>query len=384
MDLGPQPPSNRFLRPGEELEERHPLVLGQCQACALLQLIRPMPVEMVRSRFEWLTYNEPEGHLDQLVDRLAKLPELTSEGKIIGITYKDDSTLTRFNRLGFGRTHRLDPATDLGVEDERASLETIQGALTRERAEALAARYGEADIVVARHILEHAHDPTLFLAACAQLARPGGWMVFEMPDSRKFLDAGDQCFLWEEHIAYFTPPTLLGHCARSGFTDVEIIIYPYLLEDSLIGLVRTAREKPPRALPDPAEIARGRNFQVRALERHAGWRAALGRLRSDGRRVAVFGAGHLATKFINLNDVADLIDCVIDDNPKKQQLRIPGSGLPIVGSAALENGAVDLCLLALSPESEERVLEAKKGFRERGGEFRSIFALSPIGMNAVT
>ena len=48
LDLGPQPPSNRFLRPGEDSEERHPLVLGQCQACALLQLIQPMPVEMVR------------------------------------------------------------------------------------------------------------------------------------------------------------------------------------------------------------------------------------------------------------------------------------------------------------------------------------------------
>ena len=76
MDLGPQPPSNRFLRPSETSEARHPLVLGQCQACALLQLIRPMPLEMVKSRFEWLTYNEPERHLDRLVARLAGLPEL--------------------------------------------------------------------------------------------------------------------------------------------------------------------------------------------------------------------------------------------------------------------------------------------------------------------
>src|SRR5262245_2219314 len=88
MDFGPQPPSNRFLRPADGTEERHPLLLGQCQACTLLQLIEPMPVEMVRSRFEWLTYSEPEGHLDQLVERLAKLPGLTPEAKIIGLTYK--------------------------------------------------------------------------------------------------------------------------------------------------------------------------------------------------------------------------------------------------------------------------------------------------------
>ena len=80
--------------------------------------------------------------------------------------------------------------------------------------------------------------------------------------------------------------------------------------------------------------------------------------------------------------MADLIACVIDDNPHKQQLRMPGSGLPIIGSAALADRAIDLCLLSLSPESEQRVLEAKKDFRAGGGEFRSIFALSPIGIRA--
>lgn len=382
MDLGPQPPSNRFLRPGEASEERHPLVLGQCQGCALLQLIQPMPIEMVRSRFEWITYNEPEGHLDRLVERLTRLPGLTREATILGVTYKDDSTLARFNRLGFPRTHRIDPAAELGIGDPRASLETIQGALTPTRADALAARHGKADVVLVRHILEHAHDPAAFLAACERVARPSGWLVFEMPDSRKFLDAGDQCFVWEEHIAYFTPATFAGHCVRAGFGDVEVIVYPYPLEDSLIGIVRNERKEARPPSVDTAEIARGHRFRSQAIERRAGWRAALGRMRREGRRVAVFGAGHLAAKFINFNEVADLVECVIDDNPHKQQLRMPGSRLPVVGSAALENGTVDLCLLSLSPESEQRVLEAKKAFRDRGGEFRSIFALSPIAMRA--
>jgi SAM-dependent methyltransferase len=380
MDLGLQPPSNRFLRPGESSAERHPLVLGQCATCALLQLVRPMPVEMVKPRFDWLTYNEPEGHLDRLVERLVGLPELTPQASILGITYKDDSTLKRFNRLGFERTRRLDPGADLGIADGRASLETIQGVLTPARAEALAEKHGRADLVVVRHILEHAHDPAAFLQACARLARPGGWMVFEMPDSRKFLDAGDQCFLWEEHIAYFTPATLRGHCARNGFANVEIILDPYPLEDSLIGLVKNERGEPAPAPTDADEIARARRFRTLADERRSAWRAALARLGAEGRRVAVFGAGHLAAKFISFNGVADLIECVIDDNPHKQRLRMPGSGLPIVGSAALAD--VDLCLLSLSPESEQRVLEAKKEFRARGGEFRSIFALSPIGMRA--
>ncbi len=383
FDFGPQPPSNRFEQADIHQRETHPLIVGQCIACGLVQLINPMSPAMVKSRFEWLTYNEPESHLDDLVSRLCRLPGIGRDSRVIGLTYKDDSTLARFNRLGYVNTYRYQTAADLGLHDRCAGLESIQAALDESMAFKLAARRGRADLLIIRHVLEHVHDPELFLRAARTLVEPAGYLVFEMPDCRKFLEAGDQCFIWEEHIAYFTPATLLGHCARSGLADVEIIVYPYPLEDSLIGLVRNERKEPSTASADTEEIARAGRFRARALKRRAGWRAALARLGAQGRRVAVFGAGHLAAKFINFNEVADLIECVIDDNPNKQQLFMPGSRLPIVGSGVLASGGgVDLCLLSLSPESEQRVLEAKKDFCARGGEFRSIFALSPVAMRA--
>ena len=70
VDFGPQPPSNRFEAQNPGQGETHPLVVGQCPRCALIQLIHPMAPGMAMSRFEWLTYREPEGHLDDLVSRL--------------------------------------------------------------------------------------------------------------------------------------------------------------------------------------------------------------------------------------------------------------------------------------------------------------------------
>jgi SAM-dependent methyltransferase len=386
LDLGPQPPSNRFLRSAGEAAPVHPLRVAQCECCGLVQLADPMPVDMVRSRFEWLTYNEPEGHLDRLVDRLAeRMAAQACDGlawragppDVLGVTYKDDSTLARLARRGLGGTRRLDPAADLDVHDPLASLETFQQALTPARARALAERHGRADVVVARHILEHAHDPAAFLDACCELARPGGLVVFEVPDSSTFLEACDYSFLWEEHVCYFTPATLQALLAARGLQAVETLVYPYALEHSINAIVVNRRGVAHAPAADQAELARGRRFAQGFERRRADCRRAIEALKVGGARVAAFGAGHLAAKFVNFNGVADLLDGVVDDNPNKQHLFMPGSRLPIVGSSLLADASLGACLMSLSPESEQKVVAAQKPFVARGGLLLSMFACSP-------
>jgi len=366
VDFGPQPPSNRFERPGDPPAERHPLKVAQCGACGLVQLADPMPPAMAKSRFEWLAYNEPEGHLDDLVSRLRRI--VTPASRIVGVSYKDDTTLARFNRLGYANTYRYQPGADLGVHDPCAGLETLQEVLSRQT---LA---GQADLVLARHILEHAHDPARFMAALKKLTKPGGYIVLEVPEASKFIRACDYSFLWEEHITYFTPATLVTALLRGGVSMHEVHTYPYAFEDSLIAV---ARNTAPASVPLGADmLEEGAAFGRRHAEISASWRQRLGTWKAGGKWVAIFGAGHLAAKFINLLGLAELVDCVIDDNAHKQALLMPGSRLPIRGSAALLPGTVDVCLLSLSPESEQKVRAKYAAYLERGGEFHSIFRMA--------
>lgn len=385
LDLGAQPPSNRFLSSPDEDCERHPLRFGFCPRCGLAQLLDPMPPQIVRSRFQWITYNEPEGHLDDLVSRLSARIRLDAGTVVFGITYKDDSTLARFLRGGVGRTYRLDQVADLGVEHPLASLESIQAALTPDKAKGVAARHGHADVVLVRHILEHAHDPRRLVEACRHLAKPGGLLVFEMPDCRKAFDGHDHCFLWEEHIAYFTPDTLERFLAYLGFGDVDILLYPYPMEDSLIAIVTNGeREAAAPALPGPGEAQRLRDFSAAFSERKKRTHLAFDAMQAKGLRVALFGAGHLAAKFINFYGLEGRMTQVVDDSPDKQRYFMPGSGLPIHGSGCLDTGEVDVCLLTLNPESEQKVMKAKAAFVRSGGAFRSIFSASPISIDKDT
>jgi hypothetical protein len=98
--------------------------------------------------------------------------------------------------------------------------------------------------------------------------------------------------------------------------------------------------------------------------------------RSQRGRIALFGAGHLAATYINIFGLAPLIDFVADDNPHKRGLLMPGSLLPILGSPALLDDEIKLCLLGLNPQSEDKVVHNNSAFVERGGTFASIFSTS--------
>jgi C-methyltransferase C-terminal domain len=202
-------------------------------------------------------------------------------------------------------------------------------------------------------------------------------LLFEMPDCTKFVRACDYSFLWEEHITYFSTPTLRTFVNAAGLAPDDIIVHSYPLEDSLIAVVRIAVPRNSNMINKTQLedlLMAGRGFADRFAERRAELQALLGAWKRSGKRVAVFGAGHLAAKFVNLYDLKDLVECVIDDNPDKQTLLMPGSRLPIRGSAVLDD--IDLCLLSLNPESEQKVLAKNQAYLARGGTFLSIFALS--------
>ena len=93
--------------------------------------------------------------------------------------------------------------------------------------------------------------------------------------------------------------------------------------------------------------------------------------------IAIFGAGHLSTMYLNVMNISDLISFVVDDDQNKRGLFLPGCRLPIYSSMDLLNRDIKYCLTSLSPESEKKVIAANKKILSRGGIFTSIFPSSP-------
>ena len=378
LDFGYQPLCNRFLLNPADPEYTHPLVLGVCKSCGLLQLLDPPPGGEITPRFPWITYNEPEGHLDHLTDRLLGMAEAQMVSVAGGVSYKDDTTLERLRVRGVNSVWRIAPE-ELGVHGVKVEIETVQDRFDQEKAASISKRHGGADVLIVRHILEHVHDVGRFLAALKMLIKPEGVFVFEVPDCTNVLTKKDYSTIWEEHVLYFTPVTLQTCLASNGFAVLRMENYSYPLENSLVTLARphrAGRILPPSEQDRESELDRALDFFTAFPLEKERYRQVLAEYRHRGSKIALLGAGHLACAFVNLMGLREYIECVVDDDPNRQGLFMPGSRLPIKSSATLSDREIRLCLLSLNLLNEDKVIAKQKSFVERGGELRSIFPAS--------
>ena len=388
LDLGPQPISNRFLKKTGLAEYRAPLGISQCQACGLVQITQPVPAAELRPSYDWITYNEPEPHLDRLAKVVSDLPGLTPSSRIWGVSFKDDSLLGRLGRLGYSNTHRLDPANDLKIDHKGAGVESVQERINSRRSTDLIKHHGRPDVIIARHIIEHAHHIGEFIMALLSAIPPQGYLVLEAPDCQRAFDLLDYTTIWEEHTLYFSPQTFQSMFQHFNLDLVYSEVFPYAFENSLVGIGRVNssikndnnnRGQRPNRIKE--ELGRMQRFAKSFPEFRRNVDAYLKKIREEQGEIALFGAGHLACAFINYLSIDDHFSFVADDNPHKQGLFMPGSGLPIFPSATLITEKIHLCLFSLSPELEDRVIEKNQGFLQQGGHFASIFPASKRAIN---
>jgi hypothetical protein len=383
LDLGLQPVSNRFLVERQASEDRFPLAVGQCRTCGLVQLIDPWPSAELLPRFAWMTYREPEAHVPDLAKRLVAELGLGPASRVCGYSSKDDSMLAALAAEGVGNGWHLSTEPVLAKGRPSAAVETLTDDLTPAIAADLKAQRGAVDLIVIRQILEHAANLGQLLDSLQALLAPGGAVAVEIPDCSYWLRDADYTGIWEEHRLYLTPETATTAFRTGGFAVQAMHRFPYPFEDSLVFLLRpTAAGNRPQPQGAAAAMATARRFANEFQPTARRYAQAIADLRARHGQVAVFGAGHFACAFLNYLGLGAEVDAVIDDNPHKVGLFMPGCRLPIVPSSVLAEPGIGVCLTSFAPENEEKVMAKHPAFTARGGVFRSIFPSSPRSLAA--
>lgn len=373
-----QPVTKNLLDEGSEDAFKENIELTICTHCATVQQPNPWPYHVFVPSHDWMTFREPEDHLDHAVEQVIASGSLNSSAVVWGLSSKDDTTLERFEKLGFRRTYRVSPSADLNIDTPHAYIECVQHGLTVETAKNIVAAHGHTDCLIARHILEHAERPRVFLAALREMIQPDGVVVIEVPDCSTAFAQHDCLAVWEEHSLYFTPQTLQHSFCENGFEVFWSSVYPYAFENSIVLAARKTDNRPKGSSSHTTEhdLQQFRSFceAVPAIRRNVN--GVLRSKRSQGRSIVLFGAGHLGCSFVNYFGAGDMIEFAVDDAPQKRGLKLPGSNLTIRPSSELAGIDNLFCLLSVTPDKEDAVVQRLKSELDSGVEYASVFTAS--------
>jgi hypothetical protein len=170
-------------------------------------------------------------------------------------------------------------------------------------------------------------------------------MFTEVPDTGRVLRELAFWDIYYEHCSYYTPGSLGRALREAGFTVTDIGLGfgdQYLLAHSVVG--EAADPLPIEESPDEVgqlvlEFAAG---TARHVE---GWRQRIEGMAGSGKRVALWGGGSKAVAFLTTIGLSDEVAAVVDINPYKQGMFLPGTGHEVLAPETLIEIRPDLVIV---------------------------------------
>jgi len=351
LDLGAAPPVNALLSEAalRAPEVGYPLRVLVCDSCWLVQ------TEDYAGAAEIFTADYPYfssystswlRHSERYVEAMAARFGLGADSLVVEVAANDGYLLQYVQARGIP-CYGIEPTAATARAARARGLEIVEAFLGVALARELAAAGRGADLLVANNVLAHVPDPNDFVAAIALLLRPGGAATFEFPHLLRLVQENQFDTVYHEHFSYLSLTAVERIFAAAGLRIFDVEELPThggslrVFAESAAGPSRPASESVAALLRrEQAAGLRGRAFyrgmQGQAEKVKNDFLAWLLEARRDGLTVAGYGAAAKGVTLLNFAGVRpDLLPYVVDANPAKQGMYLPGSRIPVVAEERL-------------------------------------------------
>ncbi len=383
LSLTPTPPGNRFLA-FDELslpEPAYPLELFLCGGCHHVQLGHVVDPRILYQRsysYVSATSSVFVEHLRAYAAEMIGRFALRSPALVVDVGSNDGTCLRFFAEAGL-TVLGVDPATEIADRATRSGVETIGEFFSYELAVRLRERCGPAAFITSHNACAHIDDLEGVLRGVRHWLADDGVFVLEVG---YLVDVYEHMWfdtIYHEHLDYHTVGPFGRLFDRVGLEplgvervspqggSIRILAQraggPRSRDGSIEALVDLERRK---GLDRPETFA---EFGRRIDALGSRLRTLVGELKAKGKSIAGFGAPTKATTLLSHFRLGrETLDFIVDDNPLKQGLFLPGSHIPVVAPARLSLDRPDY-LLILAWNFADPIMAAHRRYAEQGGRF---------------
>ena len=360
-------------------ENKHPLQVGFCPKCALMQTCdTPPPEEVFHTDYtyyasfstSWLEHSR-KCVLKQ-IDRF----KLGKDSLVVELASNDGYLLKNYVEKGIP-VLGIDPAIGPVKAAEKIGVPTMHAFFTQDLAKKLAAEGKRADVIHANNVMAHVADTNGFIAGIATLLKDTGSLVTESPYVKDLIDHCEFDTIYHEHLCYYGVTSLKNLYARHGLyiNDIEQI-------PTHGGSIRQYVSKKPgesetvkKLLAEEERLGINKfgpyyeSFAARVQEIKRKMLEILHDLKKKGKHVAAYGASAKGSTMLSyLNAGPDLIEFVVDKNVHKHGKYMPGVHNPIFDVTAIAEKKPDYLVLLVWNLKEE-IFKQQDAYRKAGGKF---------------
>jgi len=345
LDLGESPPSNAYLSKSDlnKLEKKYPLRVLVCDKCWLVQTEDFVDAdEMFSNEYAYFSsiskswVEHARVYVEEAIDRFA--PNHSST--VLEIA-SNDGYLLQFVKEKNITCYGVEPTRSTAEEARKKGIETIVKFFGVGLAEALKAEGRQADLIIANNVLAHVPDINDFVSGVAILLKQDGVASFEFPHLLTLVQNNQFDTVYHEHYSYLSLISVQEIFKTNGLDIFDVKEIP-----THGGSLRVFAQRENTKSFDTEESVRKildkeKNAGMSNIKFYIGFQHKANKVRDDflsflkkakaaNKKVIGYGAAAKGNTLLNYSGIGtDLIPLVVDKNPAKQGMYLPGSKIPI-------------------------------------------------------
>jgi len=383
VDLGISPLSNAFLTKKDlkELEKRFPLKAFVCKNCFLVQLPEFETPENIFSDYVYFSSYSKSWlkHVENYVDMISEKIKLEKDNLVVELASNDGYLLQFFKKKGIP-VKGIEPAANVAKVAENKGIETIVEFFGEKLAKKLVNKEEKADLIIGNNVLAHVPDINDFVKGISILLKTNGIINIEFPHLLQLIRHCQFDTIYHEHFSYLSLNTVKKIFEFHNLTifDVDEIpthggslrIYAKHKENNNLQIKKSVNKL----------LEKEKVFGLLDLSFYLEFSKTVEYVKKDlikffynvkqnGKKVVCYGAAAKGNTLLNFCGIEkESIDYVVDSNPHKQGLYLPGTHIPIKNPEEIMKTKPDFILI-LPWNIKEEIMKDISYIRDWGGKF---------------
>lgn len=386
INLKNTPPANSFNKNINKREKKIPLKVYFCKNCFHLQLLHIVNPKLLFTNYLYVTGTSPVTikHFREYSKEIKKsFLSFFGKKKILDIASNDGTFLKNFTEKNI-ECYGIDPAKNLNLKVHDKKINTITGFFSYKYSKKIKKNFGKFDVITANNVFAHVDNLKDFAVGVKNILKDEGVFIFEVSYLLNVLKKNAFDTIYHEHLSFHSYYSLINF-----FDRLNLRIFKAKITKVQGGSMRfyvcnkNAKYKNSKYLKKILNHEFNK-YKINKVETYIKFQRnidnikikvnqRIDKLKKFGKKIAGYGAAAKTTTLLNYFGIDyKKLDFIVDDNPLKQNLYTPGTGIKIVPASYIYKKNIDY-IIVLSWNYYSSIKLQHKKFISQGGKFLKIY-----------